>query len=293
MRQDAHELVNEIFMSTSFSAHLIVEGDADYSLIRQHILKKNSLNVLPAHGSEHVLSCLVAFDIANATVGNKVRKHAHFFIDADYRQTLGNIPNNKLLTTTTLKDIECEMINSAAFDTVAMDLICPLKLIKKKISISDHKNLIIDAAKKIGALRFASEKASQKMSFSDLRPTKFFNSETLRINEFQLADHLRGKNKALTINASSIAKNILETSKIPHFSNPLNLCSGHDLTMLFSAALKFWKTKNHPAACETPDIEFALRLSFKDCFRSTECYKSIYSWYATAAGDKFSLSSPI
>ena len=290
----AQELANEIFMSSSFAAHLVVEGTSDFAAFKQHRQTRSGLNIVPAHGKPIVLECM---NIVEATKTNNTKYagfHVHFFVDRDYTNPLNQAKESPVLTSTDERDFECQMLKSNAFDRVAFEVICEKRLRQGNISIFDFRDSLLNSASVIGATRFASAKSNESIDFKELQPNKFFDGKKLNLNTKQLATHLSGKNRGMNITEARILKDVQSAKNESYFSSPYLLCSGHDLILLMSAALKnWWKPKSLDTSVEPPTLEAMFRLAYGDIFRTAGCYKRIHVWLTQATGNANLLAPPI
>lgn len=293
MNPNAQDLANEIFMSRSFSAHLIVEGDSDFSVIKQHRLLNSGLNIIPAHGQPKLLECMKIVEATKAQNPIFNGFHVHFFSDRDYQIPINNLQQSQNLTFTDDKDFECQMLNSEAFNKVANEVVCEKRLKKEKKTILEFKEALTTSAAIVGALRFFSEKNNESIDFKELQPSKFFDGKYLALDAEKLATHLAGKNKSKKITVAMVKQSVEQVKSESYFASPYLLCSGHDLVLLMSAALKSgWKPKSHETAVDPLTLESMFRLAYSDIFRSAACYKKIFNWLTATTGNNNILATP-
>ena len=288
-----HELANEIFMSGSFAAHLVVEGNSDYALFRQHVKDRSALNIVPAHGSPRVLACKSAVDFVKASTSKYATWKVHFFLDLDYRLVLGTLPTSTDLSTTDHRDIECHMVDSPAFETVFNEVVCPRKAASNGLDAASFKEALVVAAKRIGSVRFMSQKDDRGYDFKGLNSSKFFDCKTLVLSDAKFATHLAGKNQPKSISIAQVRSDLISVAQEPYFTHSYLLCSGHDLVQLMSEAVDgFWKPKGYPGDLGRGTLEAMLRVAFRDFFRSLACYRRVFDWLVANTGRTDLISAP-
>ncbi|MES2190144.1 MAG: hypothetical protein V4454_08475 [Pseudomonadota bacterium] len=294
MNQLAHELANEIFMSSSYAAHLVVEGSSDYVVFKQHVIAANGINILPAHGGANLISCKASVEAMKVKSPQYATRKIHFFMDRDYQLVLGKVVISETLTTTDLRDMECQMVASDAFNAVVTEIACPKKMSAANMGAKELRLKLLACAETIGAIRFASAKHDRAIDFKELNASKFFDGKNLALSGEKLSAHLAGKNKHCTVTVNTIAQDVELCKKENYFENPLLLCSGHDIALLMSSAFKvWWKAKNFNGSLEIDTLESMLRLSYRDIFRSSVGYKKVHAWLLKVTSRSDLLAAPI
>lgn len=271
-------------MSKSFLAHLVVEGNSDFAVFRQHIRAPAALSLRAAHGSPNALACRAAIQATQAKSTAYAAVRVHYFIDQDYRIAQKWTPPSDV-TVTDAKDFECMMIASEAFETVATEIICPTKLAKASMSLADVRNQVVQGAAILGAIRFASERHTRDIDFKRVNPTKFVNFKDLSVDLSKLATHLGSQNQHTTITVDTINADVHAAKSHGHFTDNFLLASGHDIVDFLSCSVKeVLKPKGLKADTSRGTIEAMLRIAYKDLFISTACYKRVVSQLLAQTG---------
>ena len=286
MNISVDELITELSMTYSFRMHLLVEGDDDRKFFCAALRGIDKVNIVCCWGADSVTSAIKEID--------RIRVSSPFtptlgVIDRDYRMVLGILYHSPNLLTSDLRDIECMMIGSPAFDAVLSEFGSP-----KKISAFGGADSVarttIDSVSQIGKLRFHSQRKGLNVSFQLLDISKILDRKSLSINPNALLTHLNARqgitgsrmsddDLAEADNACADAKCGQQDS---YFKHPLLLCRGHDLMELL--ALAFRSTLGSRSAAEScrENIESLFRLSYVAHFRNSQLATSIESWLKTS-----------
>ncbi len=269
-----HEYVNEAAMSTSFSAHLIVEGNSDYRLVTEALKGNSKVNVIVVGTSDYVVSTILEFERLSATLKFKMLG----LIDQDYRIPLRKLPTTPLLVLTELRDIECMMWQSAAYDRVVKELSSPTKLSKRGDTTGSIKKQIVDIARRIGEIRFCSQKHQWNLTFRHLDCSKFVDKKTFVFSEDSFVAHINGPQTGKRLSKSDLPSAHNTAVNEPHFSNDLLLCRGHDLMALLALGMARVWGSGSLRSLSADLVERMFRSSYVDMFRSTATFKKLDDW---------------
>lgn len=282
MNISVDELITELSMTYSFRMHLLVEGDDDRKFFSAALKGIDKVNVVCCWGADTVSSTIQKID--------RLRKSSQFLptlgiIDRDYRMVLGILYASPNLLTSDLRDIECMMVGSPAFEAVLSEFGS-----KKKIDAFGGTDSVvrttINSASHIGKLRFHSQHKGLNVSFQLLDIKKILDRKTLSIDPKALLNHLNARQGAngsrMTDNDLAVADSSCKDAKCeqkqPYFKHPLLLCRGHDLMEVLAVAFRSTLGSRTAAESSRENIESLFRLSYVAHFRNSQLAISIESW---------------
>lgn len=245
---------------------ILLEGSTDIKLFRKFFAKEYT-DTTSLDGKEKVIQALEKLIDEGYTkiIGIK---------DADFDHLLNIQPANNNLFITDLHDMEIQMIESIALDSLIAEY--------GNISMEslDIKEKIYQIALGIGYARYFDEKKKQKgkerdLAFDSLKFQNFiqFNNQQFVLDETKFLSELISESKkrkpSLELTNEELKREI-ESIKLEAYDKK-QICSGHDLTKLLG--LIFLKNPNGD------EIEKALRLSYslKD-FQVTVLYENLKNW---------------
>lgn len=281
MRMTVDELITELSMTYSFQMHLLVEGDDDRKFFNATLKGIDKVNVVCCWGADTVSSAIQQID--------EIRMTSKFLpslgvIDRDYQMVLGTLYASPNLLTSDLRDIECMMIDSPAFEAVLLEF-GSAKKIHAFGGTETVAKTISDSASHIGKLRFYSQHKNLKVSFKKLDIDKLLDRKSLSIDPQSLLTHINARQDSCAskmtaediVEANSACTNA-ECRQQPYFTNPLLLCRGHDLMEML--AIGFRSTLGSRSAKESSreNIESLFRLSYVAHFRNSQLAASIETW---------------
>ncbi len=269
--KNPHSYANSISMSRSLykGTYLIVEGESDEKLFKKFI---------------EAINCRVK-GIPTKDLATRVLKILEkrkeigilLVVDADFDNLNKIKPNSKNMFYTDNHDIETMIISSQAFENFLREFTIEDKLSKfeKKISMK-LKDILIISCLSIGYVRWASINNKWSLKFRNLEFNKFISSKNLKIdyNKFiieLIRNSPRNTETEMTIKNQAILLN-------SRLCNPLEVCSGHDLTQILLIGLK--KTFGYNIArINRYKLESMLRLSYEfRFFKTTNLYRMLVNW---------------
>lgn len=282
MKVSVEELITELSMTYSFRMHLLVEGDDDRKFFNAALKGIDNVNVVCCWGADTVSSTIREID--------RLRQSSPFLptlgiVDRDYRIVLGILHASPNLLASELRDLECMMIGSPAFEAVLSEFGSA-----KKISAFGGADAvakaIIKSASLIGKLRFHSQHKGLNVSFQFLDISKILDRKTLSIDTKVLLNHLNARQggngsrmpESAPAEADSACKEALCEKGSPYFKHPLLLCRGHDLMEVLAVAFRSTLGSRTAAESCRENIESLFRLSYVAHFRDTQLAMSIESW---------------
>ncbi len=278
MTPTAQELINELAMSTSFRAHVVVEGISDQKLLQNTLPKNLAANVIPAGNCEAALNVAEAFQEHPAKSTLKLV----VFVDRDYQVALRNIDKIPNVVVTELRDIECMMFDSECFDRVIEEYVSDSKLAALQENHISIKNFVISLAAEIGCIRYASQKEKWGISFKALDFEKFLIKKGMIVDRAKFIGHINGAQTAeestterkekKRLSADDYSNALEITNNCAALQHPLLRARGHDLVAILHFGLrKCWGNK--VATDLTPEIlEKTFHIAYPEKFVKTTTF---------------------
>lgn len=285
MKMTAEEIITELSMTYSFRMHLLVEGEGDLKFFNATLKSIDKVNVVCCWGADTVSSAIQEID--------RFRETSSFLptlgvIDRDYRIALGILCTSPNLLTTDLRDLECMMIDSPAFEAVLSEFGSATKI--NKFGGTDAvAKAIIDSASHIGTLRFHSQRKGLNVSFQLLNIGKILDRKSLSIDPNALLAHLNARQESCDSKMSG--NDLVEADcacasamcgQQPYFTHPLLLCRGHDLMEVLAIAFRSTLGSRSAAESSRENVESLFRLSYVAHFRNSRLATSIEAWLRSA-----------
>jgi hypothetical protein len=193
------------------------------------------------------------------------------------------------------------MFNSLAYNAVLRELCDNKKLATRWTNGQNLQNNVINAVKRIGALRFWSQETGKNISFKRLDFSKFLDPISLAIDVPKFVAHINGHQLLASqertketgkhvapnyINVADFAAAERLVKKAPYasyFANDLLLCRGHDIMEVLAILLKKVIGNSAASKIAADDLERSFRLSFIAHWNNTKLLLDIKSWF-TASG---------
>jgi hypothetical protein len=289
MNITAQEIITELSMSYSHSMHLIVEGNTDVKLFQSLIEGAERVNIIDACGSDVVVASIAL--APQARLQNPQIAPILGVVDRDYRFPSGSLTLNPDLLVSDLRDIECMMMDTPAFEAVLTELGSP-----KKVAAHGGgdkvKDTLFAACRPIAWLRYLSKAQNLNFCFQKLDFEKFVDKRTMALDEMKLISHLSGLQPSGTTRRPTI-KDIIDGGVacadaehppgVKYFTSDLLLLRGHDLMTSLGLGLRFlWGSLNAVEATGE-SIERHFRLAFRAHFHLTNMCACLLVWLASNA----------
>lgn len=197
-------------------------------------------------------------------------------IDTDYHKLLKDeISQCKNLFLTDENDLETMLFFSPSFEKF-IAVCCNAK----KIEDLNVRELILNCAQPVGALRFLSLRDNINLCFDKMDYRAFINKQTLSLSIESLVSHIssRSQSKGVKIELSNEAISDQICTIIKDYS-PRELCNGHDIFEIVCIAMqKFLASSNAKEHnCETLFRHLLLAYT-KEFLCETNLYTSIITW---------------
>lgn len=277
-----HSTAMDLFVEAGFLRNsgkkvvIYVEGDSDRRLYQS--MFTSQVACLPAYNYINVEKIISIYDQVTD------REELPFIlgiVDRDYRVAAGEIPANINLICTELRDIECEMINTKAFENLVAEY-SSAKLREKWPEINDFKNVLVKSTSEIGRVRFYSHVKKSGIDFKKINYEKIHDLKKHELISEKLIPHLSGAQKAGTTmhgKYEEVLKLSLEKKYVKHLSISLRLSRGHDLFELLS----YYFTKGFGRAgidVSAATLESAIRIGFIPFAKGSPTVIKILAWFA-------------
>lgn len=282
MNLSVEELITELSMTYSFRMHLLVEGDDDRKFFSAALKGIDKVNVVCCWGADTVSSTIREID--------RLRAASPFLptlgiVDRDYRIALGILYASPNLLASDLRDLECMMIGSPAFEAVLTEFGSAMKI--DAFGGADAvTRATISSASHIGKLRFHSQRKGLNVSFQLLDISKILDRKTLSIDPKALLKHLNARqvtngsrmSDTELAEADSSCRDAKCKQGERYFKNPLLLCRGHDLMEVLAVAFRSTLGSRSAAESSRENVESLFRLGYVAHFRNSQLATSIESW---------------
>ncbi len=248
------------------SSFLIVEGDTD-ARVWKNLVDSTKCRVEIAHNKDNAVKVLNILEKGNFAGVLAV-------VDADFDILEGSVPLSPNLLFTDTHDLETMLLKSPALEKVLLEHGSEDKI---KSFAKDIRQTLLESAKVIGYLRWASLKFDYCLKFEDLAFKKFVDDRTLILNQSELIKTVKNNSQKQGLDEPEIIAKM--DSLKTNAQDMWYVCCGHDMICILSIALcKALGTRNSKQV--EPDVlEKDLRLAYESShFRLTQLYTAIQDW---------------
>jgi hypothetical protein len=248
---------------------LIVEGDTD-ARVWENLVDSTKCRVENAsnkHNAVKVLNILEKDNFAGVLA----------VVDADFDILEETVLLSQNLLLTDTHDLETMLLKSPALEKVLRE-----HGSREKIErfAPDIRQTLLESAKIIGYLRWASLKFNYCLKFEGLKFKKFVDDQTLILDESKLIKIVKDNSENPGLDEKEIRANMdsLKTDT----QDMWHVCCGHDMISILSLGLckalgSFSSQKADPKV-----LESYLRVAYESAhFRETKLYRSIQRWEQT------------
>ena len=198
-------------------------------------------------------------------------------VDADFDILEETVLLSQNLLLTDSHDLETMLLKSPALEKVLREHGSTEKIER---FAQDIRQTLLQSAKILGYLRWASLKLNYCLKFEDLAFNKFVDDRTLILNESKLIQTVKNNSQKPGLDEQEIRANMekLKTDT----QDMWHVCCGHDMISILSIALcKALGTCNSKEV-EPNVLEKYLRVAYESShFRETNLYRSIQTWEQT------------
>lgn len=248
---------------------LIVEGDTD-ARVWKNLVHSTKCRVEIAHNKDNALKVLNILE-----QGNFVGVLA--VVDADFDLLEGTVPLSQNLLFTDTHDLESMLLKSPALEKVLSEHGSETKINNFG---KDVRQTLLESAKIIGYLRWASLKFDYCLKFEDLAFNKFINKETLALNESDLMKAVKNNSQQPGLDETEVKTKMDSLKTNAH--DMWYICCGHDMICILSIALCKALGSCNSQKVEPNVLEQNLRLAYESSyFCKTQLYAAIQDWEKT------------
>ena len=248
---------------------LIVEGDTDARLWK-NLVDSTKCRVENAYNKKNAVTVLNILEQGNFAGVLAV-------VDADFDILEGSVSLSQNLLFTDTHDLETMLLKSPALDKVLLEHGSEDKI---KSFAKDIRQTLLESAKVIGYLRWASLKFDYCLKFEDLAFKKFVDDRTLILNQSELIKTVKNNSQKQGLDEPEITAKMdsLKTNN----QNMWYICCGHDMICILSIALCKALGSCNSKQVDPNVLEINLRLAYESAhFRLTKLYIAIQTWEQT------------
>lgn len=248
---------------------LIAEGDTD-ARVWKNLVNSTKCRVEIAHNKDNAVKVLNILEKDNFSGVLAV-------VDADFDILEDTVTFSPNLLLTDTHDLETMLLKSPALEKVLLEHGSEAKI---NNFAKDIRQSLLESAKIIGYLRWASLKFNYCLKFEGLAFNKFVDDKTLAINESKLIQTVKNNSQKPGLDEPEIRANIdsLKTDT----QDMWHVCCGHDMISILSIALCKALGSCNSKEVEPNVLEKYLRVAYESAhFRETKLYRSIQTWQQT------------
>jgi hypothetical protein len=245
---------------------LIAEGDTD-SRVWKNLVDSTKCCVENAYNKDKAVEVLNILEKENFAGVLAI-------VDADFWILEGTVPSSPNLLLTDTHDLETMLLKSPALEKLLLEHGSEQKI---KDFAKDIRQTLLESAKVIGYLRWASLKFDYYLKFEDLAFKKFVDEGTLVLNKSNLIKTVKDKSQKQGLNEREIQQKM--DSLTTTTQDMWYVCCGHDMIGILSIALCKELGSCKPQKVEPNVLEQDLRLAYESSyFCKTQLYAAIQQW---------------
>lgn len=248
---------------------VIAEGDTD-ARVWKNLINSTNCRVEIAHNKDNVVKVLNILEKDNFAGVLAI-------VDADFWILEGTVNSNPNLLFTDTHDLETMLLKSPALEKVLSEHGSEQKV---KDFGKDIRQTLLESAKVIGYLRWASLKFNYALKFEGLAFSKFVDDKTLALNESKLMETVKNNSQKQGLDEQEIRAKMdsLKTDA----QDMWYVCCGHDMICILSIALCKALGSFNSKELGANVLEKDLRLAYESAhFRETKLYIAIQTWEQT------------
>jgi Protein of unknown function (DUF4435) len=198
-------------------------------------------------------------------------------VDADFWILEGRVVSSPNLLLTDTHDLETMLLKSPALEKVLLEHGSEEKI---KSFGKDIRQTLLESAKVIGYMRWASLKFDYRLKFEKLAFNEFIKKETLAFNESDLMKTVKNNSQKPGLNETEV-KAKMDSLKT-NAQDVWYICCGHDMIAILSIALCKALGSCNSQKVEPTVLEQNLRLAYESSyFCKTQLYAAIQDWEKT------------
>jgi hypothetical protein len=245
---------------------LIAEGDTD-SRVWKNLVDSTKCCVENAYNKDKAVEVLNILEKENFAGVLAI-------VDADFWILEGTVPSSPNLLLTDTHDLETMLLKSPALEKLLLEHGSEQKI---KGFAKDIRQTLLESAKVIGYLRWASLKFDYSLKFEDLAFRSFVEKGTLVLNKSDLIKTVKDKSQKPGLDEREIQQKM--DSLTTTTQDMWYVCCGHDMIDILSIALCKELGSCKPQKVEPNVLEQDLRLAYESSyFCKTQLYAAIQQW---------------
>ena len=245
---------------------LIAEGDTDARLWK-NLMDSTKCCVVIAHNKNNAIAALNILEKDNFAGVLAV-------VDADFWILEETLPLSPNLLLTDTHDLETMLLKSPALEKVVTEHGSAKKI---ESFAKDIRQTLLESAKIIGYLRWASLKFNYCLKFKGLAFKDFVDDKTLALNESDLIKTVKNNSQKPGLDEQEIRANMdsLKTDT----QDMWHVCCGHDMISILSIAFGKALASFSSQTANPNVLEQYLRVAYESSyFCKTQLYAAIQQW---------------
>ena len=248
---------------------LIAEGDTD-ARVWKNLVDPTKCRVEIAHNKDIAVKVLNILEKDNFAGVLAV-------VDADFWILEGTVPSSPNLLLTDTHDLETMLLKSPALEKLLLEHGSEQKI---KDFAKDIRQTLLESAKVIGYLRWASLKFDYSLKFEGLAFRKIVKEGTLVLNKSALIKTVKDKSQKKGLDEREIQQKM--DSLTTTTQDMWYVCCGHDMISILSIALCKALGSFNSQKADPKVLESYLRVAYESAhFRETKLYIAIQTWEQT------------
>ena len=266
-------IANDIRMlrTQDTGSFLIAEGDTD-ARVWENLMDSTKCSVVIAHNKNNAIAVLHILEKDNFAGVLAV-------VDADFDILEETVLLSQNLLLTDTHDLETMLLKSPALEKVLREHGSTEK-IEIFTKAKDIRQTLLESAKIVGYLRWASLKFNYCLKFEGLAFNKFVDDKTLALNESKLIQTVKNNSQKPGLDEPEIRANMEKLKTDPQ--DMWHVCCGHDMISILSLALCKALGSCNSKEVEPNVLEKYLRVAYESAhFRETKLYLAIQTWEQT------------
>jgi hypothetical protein len=248
---------------------LIAEGDTD-ARVWKNLVDSTKCRVENASNKDNAVKVLNILEKDNFAGVLAV-------VDADFDILEETVLLSQNLLLTDTHDLETMLLKSPALEKVLREHGSTEKIER---FAQDIRPTLLQSAKIIGYLRWASLKFNYCLKFEGLAFNKFVDDRTLILDDSKLIQTVKNNSQKPGLDEQEIRANM--DSLKTNTQDMWHVCCGHDMISILSIALCKALGSCNSKEVERDVLEKYLRVAYESAhFRETKLYRSIQRWEQT------------
>ena len=272
MQKDKNNIITEIEFEKTLhkGTFLLVEGSKDYKFFKMFI-DKNQCKPIICDGKEN-LDVIISETYPNSKSILGIR-------DLDYARIMNSLLSCNNIFYTDYHDLEILIYSSDTFNNIIDNFGSQEKIanFSRTNNISVFQYLLQNAST-IGFFRLISEQNNLNINFENINFEKFIDKNTVKVDIERLVEHLININRSRITLQKEKLLHLLSEAKLKNY-NLLEICNGHDFTVLFNYSLRKLIGTINSTNLPIDIFEANIRIAYDSKFlKKTKLYQETRNW---------------